>query len=216
MLLMYDKAQAYLHTAEKMEESSKLLVRETIMAFLNAIDAKDNYTREHSLNVARYSALIAQELGWSEEKTEELYRIALMHDIGKIGIDDSILKKKGRLSNEEYLIMKKHTTIGKEILSELAHMPNAAYGAEYHHERYDGNGYPQRLRGTQIPIEARIITIADAFDAMNSERVYSKKADGSYILNELKSQSGRQFDPELVQVFIPIAEKILGEADGKN
>lgn len=184
---------------------------QTIMSISNAVDAKDRYTRQHSLRVAEYSKLIAEELNWSEEKTEQIYRIALLHDIGKIGVNEQILNKADKLTSEAYQKMKLHTVIGGEILKDLSLVPNVALGAKYHHERYDGNGYPEGLAGKNIPIEARVIAVADAFDAMNSNRVYRKRLSNDQILRELKQGRGTHFDPDIIDVFWDIAEEILNE-----
>lgn len=187
------------------------MIRHTIMAIISAVDAKDNYTRDHSIRVAKYSAMLAEQLGWDNQRIEELYQSALLHDIGKIGVDDAILKKKNSLTSEEYEVIKKHTVIGANILKDLKSLPKASVGALGHHERYDGKGYPQGLVGTWIPLEARIICIADSFDAMNSSRVYRKKLTSEDVLRELQNGAGTQFDPKLVKFFIPIAKKIMAE-----
>jgi len=182
---------------------------QTILSISNAVDAKDKYTQEHSARVAEYSAIIAKELGWNEEKVHQIKQIALLHDIGKISITDNILNKPGKLTDSEYEIMKTHTTEGSKILKDLAILPNVNYGAKYHHEHYDGTGYPEHLKGDEIPIEGRIICVADAFDAMNSNRIYRKHLTSEMILDELKKNSGTQFDPELIKLFLPVAEKIM-------
>ena len=182
---------------------------QTIMSISNAVDAKDKYTREHSQRVAEYSEMIAKSLNWSRARIKNLYEIALLHDIGKIGVKDSILNSPNKLSSEEFDLMKQHTVIGGDILKDLTILENVDLGAKYHHERYDGTGYPSGLAGKDIPIEARIITIADAFDAMNSDRVYRDKLSKEDILKELIDGKGKQFDPELLDLFLPYAKKIL-------
>lgn len=192
-------------------EHDKLMAMttQTILSISNAVDARDTYTKRHSSRVAEYSVMLAKSLGWDTRRMEQLYNIALLHDIGKIGVSDSILNKHASLTDEEYEIIKQHAVIGGEILKDLTLLPNASIGAVSHHERYDGTGYPYGLKGAQIPLEARIIGIADAFDAMNSSRVYRNKMMPGTILQELKAGSGRQFDPELLEKFLPIAEHIL-------
>ena len=192
-------------------EHDKLMAMttQTILSISNAVDARDAYTKRHSSRVAEYSVMLAKSLGWDARRMEQLYNIALLHDIGKIGVSDSILKKHTALTDEEYEAIKQHAVIGGEILKDLTLLPNASIGAVSHHERYDGTGYPYGLKGAQIPLEARIIGIADAFDAMNSSRVYRSKMSPGYILQELQSGRGHQFDPELLDKFLPIAEKIL-------
>ena len=187
------------------------LILSSVAAINQMIDEKDHYTSEHSRRVAQYSRIIAKHLDptLSEEELERLYRSALLHDIGKIGVSDSILNKHASLTDEEYEAIKQHTVIGGEILKDLTLLPNASIGAISHHERYDGTGYPYGLKGSQIPLEARIIGITDAFDAMNSSRVYRNKMMAKDILQELRAGRGRQFDPELLDKFLPIAERIL-------
>lgn len=184
---------------------------QTILSISHAVDAKDKYTQEHSQRVSEYSCLIAEELGWDKEKVDSLRQIALLHDIGKIAVSDTILNKPSRLTDDEYAIMKTHVTAGGEILKDLNIIENVALGALYHHERYDGKGYPKGLKGKDIPIEARIIGIADAFDAMNSNRIYRKHLSADEIHNEIIRCRGSQFDPELADVFLPIADKIMSE-----
>ena len=185
------------------------MTTQTILSISNAVDARDAYTRLHSSRVAEYSVMLAKSLGWDTRRTEQLYNIALLHDIGKIGVSDSILNKHSSLTEEEYETIKQHTVIGGEILKDLTLLPNASIGAVSHHEKYDGTGYPYGLKGSQIPLEARIIGIADAFDAMNSSRIYRSKMTPKAILQELRAGRGHQFDPELLDKFLPIAEHLL-------
>lgn len=192
-------------------EKVEALSLQTILAICNAVEAKDHSTNEHSQRVAYISCLIAQELGWSPEQVDVLRKIALLHDIGKIGIKDSVLNKPDKLTGEEYEQMKQHTTIGAEILKELTSLPNVEYGAKYHHERYDGSGYPQGLSGEEIPIEARIIGVADAFDAMNSRRVYRDVCDEDYVFNELVRGRGTQFDPVMVDALLRAMGRPVGD-----
>jgi len=180
---------------------------ETIATITRIVDAKDHYTEDHSTRVANYSALIAGELGWAEHDIDKLYYASRLHDIGKIGIEDNILKKAGFLEDNEYEIMKTHTTIGAEILGGLSFVEGAVEGALYHHEKYDGTGYPFGLRGESIPIFARIICLADAFDAMNSDRAYRKRCSEEYILNELRKGRGTHFDPQIVDAIFSCLDK---------
>ncbi len=182
---------------------------QTILSISNAVDAKDKYTQAHSNRVSVYACLIAEEIGWNKLQVEEIRQIALLHDIGKIAVSDTILNKPGKLTDEEFEIMKGHTVAGGEILKDLTILENVALGAKYHHERYDGKGYPNGLKGEEIPVEARIIGLADSFDAMNSNRVYRKKLSAEVIHNELVKGSGTQFDPELIKAFLPIADDLL-------
>lgn len=180
---------------------------ETIIAINNAVQAKDLYTGQHSQRVSIFSCLIAEKLGWEKDDIEELRTIALLHDIGKIGVDEQILNKPSKLTDEEYAQMKNHTVIGGTILKDLTLIPNVDLGAKSHHERFDGRGYPEGLSGEDIPLEARIIGIADTFDAMNFSRVYRPKCDLDYVKQELKKGMGTQFDPKLVEVFMEVCEE---------
>lgn len=180
---------------------------ETILSIARTVDAKDSNTSQHSFRVSEYSFKIATRLGWDEKRCENLRQMALLHDIGKIGIPDSILNKPARLTDEEYEIMKTHVTRGGEILKDFTLIENVAVGAMYHHERYDGKGYAFGLKGENIPIEARIIGLADAFDAMTANRVYRKQLDLEVVLDELHRCSGTQFDPNLVDVFLTLIDE---------
>ena len=175
---------------------------DTIIAIARAVDAKDERTSQHSWRVSEYSVMIAKEMGMKDDDVENLRRAALVHDIGKIGIADAILNKDSRLTDEEYAIMKSHTTRGADILKELTYIPHVLDGALYHHERIDGRGYPNGLKGEEIPIFARIIGVADAFDAMTANRVYRKQMDFGYVLNEMEKGRGTQFDPEIDDIML--------------
>ena len=179
---------------------------ETILSIARTVDAKDSNTSEHSFRVSEYSVAIAKRLQYSKEKCENLRQMALLHDIGKIGIPDAILNKPGRLTDEEYAVMKTHVTRGGEILKDFTMIDNVSVGALYHHERYDGSGYCVGLKGEEIPLDARIIGIADAFDAMTANRVYRKQLDIDFVIGELKRCSGTQFDPKLVDILLSLIE----------
>lgn len=179
---------------------------ETILTIAQAVDAKDENTSQHSVRVSEYSVMIAKELGYSEEQRENLRKTAILHDIGKIGIPDSVLNKPAKLTDEEYSIMKSHVIRGAEILKNFTMIENVADGALYHHERYDGRGYANGLKGEEIPLNARIIGIADAFDAMTANRVYRKKLDLDFVIEELKKGRGTQFDPKLVDIMLKLIE----------
>lgn len=182
---------------------------ETVLTIARTVDAKDVNTSQHSARVAEYSVLIAEELGYDEKSKEQLRKAALLHDIGKIGIPDRILNKPERLTDEEYAIMKSHVVKGAEILKSFTLIEHVEEGALYHHERYDGKGYVHGLKGEEIPLNARIIGIADTFDAMTANRIYRKQLDMDYVLNELEKGRGTQFDPELVDIMLRLI------ADGK-
>ena len=179
---------------------------ETISTIASMMEAKESYTKGHSVRVAEYSALIARELGWQEEEIQNLKYIALLHDIGKVGIPDNVLNKPGRLTEREFDIIKSHTTIGGDILKDIETITDVDAGAKYHHERYNGTGYPQGLRGEEIPLVARIICIADAFDAMNSKRIYRDRLSKEEIHNELIKGRGTQFDPQLLDITVKLME----------
>lgn len=189
----------------RLEKKTKLVEKVTlnsIMAIANTIDAKDTYTSGHSIRVAKCSEEIARRLGWGEAEIQNIHYIALLHDIGKIGIPDSILNKPARLGNEEFAIIKKHPVIGGEILKDIHMIEHVAEGALYHHERYDGKGYPHGLKGEEIPLHARIVGIADAYDAMTSNRVYRAKLSDEQVISEFERCRGTQFDPELTDLFL--------------
>ena len=187
---------------------------ETILSIARIVDAKDSNTSEHSFRVSQYSVAIAKRLGYSEEKCENLRQMALLHDIGKIGIPDAILNKPGKLTNEEYEIMKTHVIRGGDILKDFTMIDNVSVGALYHHEKYDGTGYCHGLKGEEIPLDARVIGIADAFDAMTANRVYRKQLDLDYVIAELKRCSGTQFDPKLVDILLALIDE--GKIDVKR
>ena len=175
---------------------------QTILAIAKAVDAKDENTSLHSQRVSEYSAMLAREIGFSDEECENIRRAGLLHDIGKIGIPDRVLNKKGRLDDEEYELMKSHVVLGGEILKDFTLIEHAADGAMYHHEKYDGTGYARKLKGEEIPLYGRIIAVADAFDAMTQNRVYREKQDISYVKEELKRCSGTQFDPKIAEIML--------------
>lgn len=179
---------------------------ETILTIAKAVDAKDENTSQHSVRVSEYSVMIARKLGYSDDECENLRKIAILHDIGKIGIPDSVLNKPARLTDEEYAVMKSHVVRGAQILKNFTMIENVADGALYHHERYDGKGYISGLKGEEIPLNARIIGIADAFDAMTANRVYRKQLDLDFVLGELKKGRGTQFDPKLVDIMLGLIE----------
>ena len=188
--------------AEERSRRIEQLSIQTIQTLANAIDAKDPYTRGHSTRVSQYSVMIAESLGWNRDRVENLRCAALLHDIGKIGVPDSILNKPRRLTDLEYDMIKSHTTMGGEILRDRIIIRIAEDVALSHHERYDGRGYPRGLKGEEISEESRIVAIADAFDAMNSNRVYRSACNPEHILRELTDGKGKQFDPRFADVFI--------------
>ena len=178
--------------------------KQTVIAIARTVDAKDQRTSDHSRRVAIYSKQIAQEYGLDEKQCRDIEWAAQMHDIGKIGIPDAILNKPARLTDDEYAIMKSHTVRGAEILKDFTLLDNVIDGAQYHHERYDGRGYPQGLAGEDIPLFARIIGVADAFDAMTANRIYRQQMDFSYVLGEMEKGRGTQFDPQFVDILLKL------------
>ncbi|MBO4678700.1 MAG: HD domain-containing protein, partial [Lachnospiraceae bacterium] len=188
------------------------MANETVMAIAKAVDAKDVRTSQHSMRVAEYSELIAREMKcfkwWKRNKElANLRKAAQMHDIGKIGVPDSVLNKVGRLDDEEYAKMKSHVVSGGDILKDFTLVSHVVDGTRYHHERYDGRGYPDGLKGEEIPLFGRIISVADAFDAMTSNRVYRNHMDTDYVLNEMKRGRGTQFDPKALDAFLRLIDK---------
>lgn len=168
------------------------------------IEAKDEYTKGHSHRVAEYSVLIARELGWNEKELSNLKNAAHLHDIGKIAIPDTILNKPSKLSEEEFSIIKEHTIIGANILKNISLIDHVQEIVRNHHERYDGNGYPDGLKGKEIPLHARIVTVADSYDAMSSQRIYRNQLPPEKIIQELENNKGTQFDPEITDIFLKL------------
>lgn len=184
---------------------------ETIYAFAEAIGARDQYTMGHSEKVAEYARLIAERMGLSEQEIDLVYLCGIVHDIGKIGVPENILNKPGPLSPEEFGTMRFHPVRGADILAHISWLNDVVPVIESHHERYDGRGYPRGLRGEEIPLLSRILAVADAFDAMTSDRSYRKALPLRKAISELKNNAGTQFDPLVVQVFLQIMGEYLGE-----
>lgn len=194
---------------EELKEShnrNEELTLQTVRALVNSLDAKDKYTNGHSQRVSDYAVMLAKKLGWSEKQIYQLRYDGLIHDVGKIGIPDSVLNKQGRLTDAEFDIIKSHTIFGSDILKDMDAVTGAYDAARWHHERYDGKGYPDRKSGNDIPESARIISIADTFDAMNSDRIYRRALPKEVIIRELEKGKGTQFDPELTDRFIELYE----------
>jgi putative nucleotidyltransferase with HDIG domain len=180
-----------------------------LRSLVNALEAKDLYTGKHSERVTRYAYMIAQELGCDVGQIEALRTVGHLHDIGKIGIADSILNKPSALTHEEYELVRKHPEIGESIVSELGLSPEERAIIRHHHERWDGGGYPDGLSGHEIPLLARIVMVADAFDAMTSKRAYRAAMSKSAALDELERNGGCQFDREVVSAFLSTARRDL-------
>lgn len=196
------------------QKRDKQLLRELIEAFAKVVDLKDSYTRGHSVRVARYTKMLAQELGYDEETVEHFYNIALLHDIGKVGIPDSVLNKPGKLTDEEFALIKSHAARGYEVLKNISLMPEIAVGAQSHHERPDGKGYPNGLTGDSIPRVAQILAVADCFDAMYSDRPYRSRMNFDKAVSIIKEVSGTQLAPDVVEAFLRLVEK--GEFKAPN
>ena len=183
-----------------------LLFEQTAEALATAIDAKDPYTHGHSARVAMYATQIAREAGLSEEECEQVYFASLLHDVGKIGVPSAVINKPGRLTDEEFALIKQHPVTGNQILSSIQQSPYLSIGAHYHHERYDGRGYPEGLKGTDIPKIARIIGVADAYDAMTSKRSYRDPIPQQTVREEIMKGAGTQFDPEYAKVMLHLID----------
>ena len=183
------------------------IIRQAMNTLTDFIDAKDSYTKGHSSRVAAYSRELARRIGVDEEELDNVFYVALMHDCGKIGVPDAVLKKPDKLTKEEYAMIQSHTTVGDTILANFTSIPNISDGAHFHHERFDGKGYPTGIRGKDIPLYARIICIADSTDAMSSNRCYRNRLTDEQIIEELRENAGKQFDPD----FIPHIVEMISE-----
>lgn len=195
----------------KTQENRQLLVH-VVESLAAAIDTKDIYTRGHSGRVADYARKIAQKVGYSELRQEEVYMMGLLHDVGKIGVPNSIINKDAKLTDEEFAVIKKHPGMGAQILENIKEDPELTIAARYHHERFDGRGYPDGISGFDIPEAARIIAVADAYDAMSSDRSYRKRLSDERIIGELTDGKGTQFDPKFADVMISIIKEEAGSA----
>ena len=208
VILIYQSNEQTIKTQKKHRQELEEFTKSIIGAFTNCIDGKDAYTNGHSYRVALYSTMLAYKLGVTNQAMlDKYYNIGLLHDIGKISIPDAILTKPGKLTPEEFETIKSHAQEGYKILKDVKIQKDIADGAHYHHERYDGTGYPDGLAGKDIPLVARIITVADAFDAMSSTRSYRKKLPLDYIAQEIETYAGTQFDPEVANAFLSLYEE---------
>lgn len=196
----------YLDYRSRVYDKQKLrdekIIEQSMTTLSSFIDAKDVYTKNHSYRVALYAQEIAKRMGMSDEECKNTYFITLMHDCGKVAIPDEILKKTGVLTPDEFVVVKSHTVVGAELLKDFDALKGIRDGAYYHHERYDGYGYPSKLEGENIPIIGRIIGVADAYDAMSSNRCYRNALSKDKIMLELTGNSGKQFDPQIVPIMI--------------
>ena len=194
-------------TVQKLKEEQRSVCEMAARSILYALDCKDHYTFGHSLRVTHFALALGKEMGFDEDTLYDLELSALFHDIGKIAVPDKVLLKPSRLTDEEFLQMKLHPTKSAEILNGFKPFEKVAKYAKHHHERFDGRGYPDGLKGEEIPLFSRIILIADTFDAMTSTRPYRKGLSYDVAFSELKEFSGSQFDPDLVEVFIAAMTK---------
>ncbi|MDE7399674.1 MAG: HD-GYP domain-containing protein [Oscillospiraceae bacterium] len=193
--------------AEDRREKVERLSEQVILTLAKTIDAKDKYTNGHSERVAAYSREIAKRMGMPEEEQREIYYMGLLHDIGKIGIPDAIINKTAKLTDEEYHMILKHPEIGGEILATISELPTISIGAKYHHEKYDGTGYPNKIAGEDIPLEARIIGIADAYDAMASKRSYRDVLPQEVVRGEIEKGRGTQFEPRCADIMLQMIDE---------
>ncbi|WP_202710001.1 HD-GYP domain-containing protein [Sporosalibacterium faouarense] len=193
----------------KMYIDMREVYMETIQALSKTIEAKDAYTRGHTTRVEEYSIKLAKAVKLSHKQIENIKMAALLHDIGKIGIDDNILKKPGRLTEEEYKAIQEHPIIGAEILKDVDFLKDIIDIVKHHHERYDGKGYPDGLKGENIPMESSILAIADAYDAMTSDRPYRSALDKKEAIEEVKGSAGTQLHPKLSEIFVGIIKSEL-------
>ena len=197
----------YMNEVVQAKEQTQQLSVEVMEALAHTIDAKDEYTKGHSTRVALYSKMIAQKMGMEEAQCERIYFMGLLHDIGKIGVPNSIINKPSKLTDEEYDIIKQHPAMGYEILAEIKSIPTLAMGARWHHERYDGKGYPDHKAGEEIPLEARIIAVADSYDAMTSNRSYRKYLPQEVVRGEIEKNIGTQFDEIPARCMLEIIDE---------
>ena len=201
-----EEVERQTRTARERADQLEAMSGEMVQTLALSIDAKDRYTNGHSFRVSRYALALGRRLGLSEEELTVLEREALLHDIGKIGIPDAVLNKPGWLTPEEFAVVQRHAGIGGHILERSQSMQSAAAVARHHHERWDGDGYPSGLAGEDIPFHARIVAVADAYDAMRSDRVYRKGMDPEKIRRELERGRGSQFDPALAEAMLTLAD----------
>lgn len=187
---------------QRAARENRELFLSSIRALAEAIDAKDPYTRGHSERVATYAAAIAQEMGLGSEEVERTRLSALLHDVGKIGVDDRIIRKPTALTEEEFEAMKTHPIKGAAIMSAIPQLANVIPGMKYHHEKWSGGGYPEGLKGEQIPMQARIVTVADTFDAMTTTRPYQKAMENDFVVERIRQLAGARFDPVVVDAFL--------------
>ncbi|MBQ4218675.1 MAG: HD-GYP domain-containing protein, partial [Butyrivibrio sp.] len=186
----------------KKQKNDIRIILQSMNTFISFIDAKDPYTRGHSRRVAMYAAEISKRMHLTESEIQNVYYAGLLHDAGKISVPDAILNKPGKLTNEERQLVQNHTVAGGNMLKQLSSLKGVRETALYHHERFDGKGYPEGLKGSEIPLYARIVGVADSYDAMSSNRVYRRHLSKDEIIEEMQKGSGSQFDPEIVPYMV--------------
>lgn len=191
---------------KKTEENEKLFMH-VVHSLADAIDAKDTYTNGHSGRVAKYSKEIARRYGYSEKAQGDIYMMGLLHDVGKIGVPDAVINKPAKLTDEEFAMIKNHPAMGSRILKNIKEIPALATGARWHHEKYGGGGYPDGLSGNDIPEEARIIAVADAYDAMSSRRSYRDVLPQEVVRGEIEKGKGTQFDPKFADIMLSMIDE---------
>lgn len=192
------------HENRKSNDRFEVLADKLVFALSESVEAKDEYTKGHSSRVAKYSTMIAERLNWSESEIKTVFYAGLLHDVGKIGINDTIINKKGGLSDEEFDMVKLHPLIGERILKRITEIPELMITAKYHHEHFDGSGYPDGLKGHNIPEIARLVCVADSYDAMTSNRSYRGYMSQPDVLREMIDGLGSQFDPVFGKAMIDI------------
>ncbi len=185
----------------------KELSVEIMEALAHTIDAKDEYTKGHSVRVARYSKMLAEKMGMTKDECEDVYYMGLLHDLGKIGVPNEIINSPTKLTDEQYDVIKTHPVLGFDILSEIKSRPDLVMGARWHHERYDGKGYPDGKKGDDIPLLARIISVADSYDAMTSNRSYRNYMPQEAVRSEIEKNMGTQFDPEIAKCMLSVIDE---------
>ena len=192
---------------EKKTQENERLSLHVVQTLAQAIDAKDRYTNGHSARVAEYSKMIAQRHGYNRQRQNDIYMIGLLHDVGKIGVPDAVINKPAKLTDEEFALIKNHPVMGGTILKTIKEMPELSIGARYHHEKYDGTGYPDGLKGEDIPEMARIIAVADTYDAMTSKRSYRDVLPQSVVRSEVEKGKGTQFDPVFADIMLQMIDE---------
>ena len=192
---------------ERKTKENERLSLHVVQTLAEAIDAKDTYTNGHSGRVAEYSRLLAAKHGYSEKQQNDIYMMGLLHDVGKIGVPDAVINKPNRLDDEEFEWIRAHPVMGARILQKITEMPALATGARWHHERYDGTGYPDGLKEEDIPEEARIIAVADSYDAMTSNRSYRRAMEQAAVRAEIEKGKGTQFDPHFADLMLQMIDE---------